>query len=164
MHNNDIEFKNPDPSLNKKDSNEVNLPKDKAVIDEEEVKSMPTIGQIESIHPALAYEQQDDRDPQSMFNYRKLKSWLNKSMRIEMSDGRKLVGIFLCTDRDANVILGSCLEYMPKPADGDGCSWTSAAYEPRTLGLAMIPGHHIRKIQIDGKFLQQPTVNHPHYS
>ena len=28
-----------------------------------------------------------------------LKSWLNKNMKVEMSDGRVLVGIFLCTDR-----------------------------------------------------------------
>ena len=28
-----------------------------------------------------------------------LKSWLNKNMKVEMSDGRVLIGIFLCTDR-----------------------------------------------------------------
>ena len=28
-----------------------------------------------------------------------LKSWLNKNMKVEMSDGRVLVGIFLCTDK-----------------------------------------------------------------
>ena len=28
-----------------------------------------------------------------------LKCWLNKNMKVEMSDGRVLVGIFLCTDR-----------------------------------------------------------------
>ena len=28
-----------------------------------------------------------------------LKSWLNKSMKVLMSDGRVLIGIFLCTDR-----------------------------------------------------------------
>jgi small nuclear ribonucleoprotein (snRNP)-like protein len=42
----------------------------------------------------------------------KLRSWLNKNLKIEMTDGRVLVGIFLCTDRDANVILGSCSEYL----------------------------------------------------
>jgi hypothetical protein len=29
-----------------------------------------------------------------------------------MTDGRVLVGVFLCTDRDGNVILGSCNEYL----------------------------------------------------
>ena len=28
-----------------------------------------------------------------------LKSWLNKSMKVLMSDGRVLIGIFLCTDK-----------------------------------------------------------------
>ena len=28
-----------------------------------------------------------------------LKSWLNKNMKVLMSDGRVLVGIFLCTDK-----------------------------------------------------------------
>ena len=33
----------------------------------------------------------------------KLKSWLNKNMKVLMSDGRVLVGIFLCTDKYAVV-------------------------------------------------------------
>ena len=54
---------------------------------------------------------------------RLLKSWINKSikvvsstnistspnyttMKVEMSDGRVIVGIFLCTDRSGNVIIG----------------------------------------------------------
>lgn len=36
----------------------------------------------------------------------KLRKWLNMKFRIEMTDGRVLIGVFLCTDRDANVILG----------------------------------------------------------
>lgn len=36
----------------------------------------------------------------------KLRKWLNMNFRIEMTDGRVLIGVFLCTDRDANVILG----------------------------------------------------------
>lgn len=41
-----------------------------------------------------------------------LRSWLNKNLRIEMSDGRILVGAFLCTDRDSNIILSSCAEFL----------------------------------------------------
>lgn len=33
-------------------------------------------------------------------------------MRIRMTDGRTLVGLFLCTDRDCNVILGSAQEFL----------------------------------------------------
>ena len=42
----------------------------------------------------------------------KLESWLNQTMRIKMTDGRTLIGSFLCTDKDRNVILGSCEEYV----------------------------------------------------
>merc|ERR1712071_165391 len=33
-----------------------------------------------------------------------------------MTDGRTLIGQFLCTDRDCNIILGSCYEYAPHAA------------------------------------------------
>lgn len=41
-----------------------------------------------------------------------LESWLNKNMKIKMSDKRTIVGIFLCTDCHMNIILGSSLEYL----------------------------------------------------
>ncbi len=46
-------------------------------------------------HPTKAME-----DPRSM-----LRGLLNKNMKIQLSDGRVLVGMFLCTDKEANVIL-----------------------------------------------------------
>ncbi|XP_064357237.1 N-alpha-acetyltransferase 38, NatC auxiliary subunit [Dromaius novaehollandiae] len=73
---------------------------------------------------------------------RRLEALLNRSMRIRMSDGRTLVGAFLCTDRDANVILGSAQEFL-KAADSFPGS------EPRVLGLAMVPGHHIVSIEVE---------------
>ncbi|XP_046333802.1 N-alpha-acetyltransferase 38, NatC auxiliary subunit-like [Haliotis cracherodii] len=73
----------------------------------------------------------------------KLERWLNKSMKIKMTDGRTLIGVFLCTDRDRNVILGSCEEYLRSPDDDD------SREEPRILGLAMVPGHHIISIHVD---------------
>ncbi|XP_058040207.1 N-alpha-acetyltransferase 38, NatC auxiliary subunit [Ahaetulla prasina] len=73
---------------------------------------------------------------------RKLENLLNKSLRIRMTDGRTLVGCFLCTDRDCNVILGSAQEYL-KPTD------SFSAGEPRVLGLAMVPGHHIISIEVE---------------
>ena len=76
----------------------------------------------------------------------KLRQWLNKNMRIELSDGRVLVGIFLCTDKKANVILGSCAERMSDQAED--CN------EPRVLGLAMVPGKHIVSIKVDEQVRQ----------
>ncbi|XP_067011498.2 N-alpha-acetyltransferase 38-A, NatC auxiliary subunit [Anabrus simplex] len=72
----------------------------------------------------------------------KLRSWLNKNLKIEMTDGRVLIGVFLCTDREGNVILGSCSEYL-KPEDSINIE------EPRVLGLVMVPGRHIVSIYLD---------------
>jgi len=57
---------------------------------------------------------QDSETPSGKSKGRlKLESWLNACMKIEMTDGRTLIGQFLCTDRDCNIILGSCYEYAP---------------------------------------------------
>lgn len=71
-----------------------------------------------------------------------LRSWLNKSMKIVLSDGRVLVGTFLCTDANANVILGSCTETSEE-------SESEKIEEPRVLGLAMVPGRHIVSVHVD---------------
>lgn len=41
-----------------------------------------------------------------------LQSWLNKIMKVKISDGRRLIGSFLCSDKDMNMILGSCQEFV----------------------------------------------------
>ncbi|XP_032689335.1 N-alpha-acetyltransferase 38, NatC auxiliary subunit [Odontomachus brunneus] len=68
----------------------------------------------------------------------KLRGWLNRHLRIEMTDGRILRGAFLCTDRDANVILGSSTEFL-----------STEHTEARVLGLVMVPGRHIVSIHLD---------------
>ncbi|XP_041377984.1 N-alpha-acetyltransferase 38, NatC auxiliary subunit-like [Gigantopelta aegis] len=83
---------------------------------------------------------------------KQLERWLNKSMKIQMTDGRTLIGVFLCTDRDRNVILGSCEEYIKSPDTED-------KEEPRVLGLAMVPGQHIVSIHVDeSKVNPEPPV------
>ena len=69
-----------------------------------------------------------------------LRDWLNKPMRVSIVDGRVLVGVLLCTDRDQNLILGNCNEYIGSPNEQE---------EFRALGLALIPGQHIQSIHID---------------
>nr|CAB3264178.1 N-alpha-acetyltransferase 38-A, NatC auxiliary subunit-like [Phallusia mammillata] len=70
-----------------------------------------------------------------------LSKWLSRSMRIKMSDGRTLVGQFLCTDQARNVILGSAQEYLNYSENSQD--------EPRMLGLAMVPGKYIVSMQVD---------------
>ena len=41
-----------------------------------------------------------------------LESYLNKRMRVGISDGRVIDGMFLCTDRDCNIVLGNCEEFL----------------------------------------------------
>ena len=54
------------------------------------------------------------------------------------------MGIFLCTDKDANVIMGSCTESMGSEEEEDKDN-----ADPRVLGLAMVPGKHIVSIHVD---------------
>ena len=54
------------------------------------------------------------------------------------------VSIILICIRAGNVIIGSCNEYTSDP-DAPG----GEAEEPRILGLAMVPGHHIGRILVD---------------
>lgn len=76
--------------------------------------------------------------PEESLAKQKLRGWLNRHLRIEMTDGRILKGAFLCTDRDANVILGSCTEFLSMEHN-----------EARVLGLVMVPGRHIVSIHLD---------------
>lgn len=82
----------------------------------------------------------NETDAQSERARQKIKQWLNKPMRVSIVDGRVLVGVLLCTDRDQNLILGNCNEYIGSPSEQE---------EFRVLGLALIPGQHIQSIYID---------------
>lgn len=44
-----------------------------------------------------------------------LESLLNKNVKIEITDGRTLIGQYLCTDRDKNIVLGGCQEFVTDP-------------------------------------------------
>ena len=88
-----------------------------------------------------------------------IRSLLSKLVRVRLTDGRVLVGQFLCTDREANVILGSCAEYVPaesaSPAaaasvDNDDLDAVMRdTPEPRVLGLAMVKGKDIVSMHYD---------------
>ncbi len=54
-----------------------------------------------------------------------LESYLNKRMRIGITDGRVIDGMFLCTDRDCNIVLGNCEEFLSQDEVGEICSGCS---------------------------------------
>ncbi|CAB3982618.1 Hypothetical predicted protein [Paramuricea clavata] len=87
----------------------------------------------------------EETDPPVSPSSALLQSWLNKIIKVKISDGRRLIGSFLCTDQEMNIILGSCQEFVY------GEDYENE--EPRILGLAMIPGKHIVSLEID----EQPT-------
>ena len=47
-----------------------------------------------------------------------LKSYLSKRLRVEVSDGRIVEGVFMCTDRDRNIVLSNCEEFYDQPEIG----------------------------------------------
>jgi len=61
---------------------------------------------------------------------KKLRYWLGKTFKVTITDGRIIVGQFVCTDRDANIILEN--------------SWEGT----RPLGLALVPGRHIVTLSV----------------
>jgi small nuclear ribonucleoprotein (snRNP)-like protein len=82
----------------------------------------------------------EESDAQIEQSRKQIKDWLNKPMRVSIIDGRVLVGVLLCTDREQNLILGNCNEYIGSPSEQE---------EFRVLGLALVPGQHIQSIYID---------------
>lgn len=68
-----------------------------------------------------------------------LRSWLGKILKIVITDERIIVGCFVCTDRDGNVILENSWEYAQAIGGNE---------EPRILGLALIPGKHIVSVAL----------------
>ena len=40
---------------------------------------------------------------------------LNRLLQVHLSDGRVVIGNFMCTDRELNIILGQCQEYSCAP-------------------------------------------------
>ncbi len=61
---------------------------------------------------------------------------------VEIIDGRKFVGLLLCTDRDANIVMRNALEYPP-PGTAIKDDLT------RRLFLITIRGVHIKRMFAD---------------
>lgn len=68
-------------------------------------------------------------------NIQKLASYLNFKARIKITDGRVFIGTFMCIDKQKNVILANTREYRED--------------EERLVGLVMIPGEHLVKMETE---------------
>ncbi|KAI7894670.1 uncharacterized protein EV154DRAFT_497498 [Mucor mucedo] len=68
-------------------------------------------------------------------NIKQLNSYLNFKSRIKITDGRTFIGTFVCIDKQKNIILAHTEEFR--------------GAEKRMVGLVMIPGKHLVKIETE---------------
>jgi small nuclear ribonucleoprotein (snRNP)-like protein len=83
-----------------------------------------------------------------------LASLLNNNLRIHTTDGRMFRGAFKCTDPDRNVVLAQTYEYRQpsdkqktEAAEKSSGDTVTLDMTSRYLGLVVVPGHHIVKIE-----------------
>ncbi|KAI0536760.1 LSM domain-containing protein [Xylaria digitata] len=88
-----------------------------------------------------------------------LKSLINKTLRVHATDGRMFIGTFKCTDTDRNIVLSLTYEYRQPSqqklaeavaaAMSDNSQNIKADMASRYLGLIVIPGEHIVRIEVE---------------
>ncbi|KAF0687185.1 Aste57867_21041 [Aphanomyces stellatus] len=88
------------------------------------------------ITASAAVQQQMEALPKPLHDVMGL---LDHVLRVEITDGRIVVGLFHSLDRDQNLILTDSTEYrFPEES--------SLAPSVRSLGMTLIPGRHVLKI------------------
>ncbi|KAL5115607.1 hypothetical protein ACEQ8H_006494 [Pleosporales sp. CAS-2024a] len=89
-----------------------------------------------------------------------LEQFIGKNVRIHASDGRVFGGQIKCTDKDRNVILALAYEYrapsahvirkaMQHAGHASASASASVPWTNRYVGLVVVPGHHITKIEFE---------------
>ncbi|KAK8195228.1 hypothetical protein HDK77DRAFT_163662 [Phyllosticta capitalensis] len=96
-----------------------------------------------------------------------LAQFINRPLRIHVSDGRMFLGQMRCTDKDRNVILAQTHEYRqpsasavrdalasPDAASSSDANSSSASsvklhMTSRFVGLVVVPGQYITKIEYE---------------
>ncbi|KAK1963602.1 LSM domain-containing protein [Colletotrichum eremochloae] len=99
-----------------------------------------------------------------------LTSLLNKTLRIFATDGRMFLGQFKCTDPDRNVVLAHAYEYRQPSAQrraeavqeaAEGTGTVSMDMTSRYLGLVVVPGQYIVKVEVE-EFASQIKGQNPY--
>uniref|UniRef100_A0A7S0XNJ3 Sm domain-containing protein n=1 Tax=Erythrolobus madagascarensis TaxID=708628 RepID=A0A7S0XNJ3_9RHOD len=70
-------------------------------------------------------------------------SLLLQSIRVELLDGRFVVGRLECFDSSCNIVLSAAEEYAPIE---NLSPHTPTLYDTRRIGLIMIPGPKVRRV------------------
>lgn len=86
-----------------------------------------------------------------------LKQYLTKTLRVTVTDKRVFVGQLKCTDNECNLVLAMSHEYRPPPeseiqttafqAGGPSGEPLQMQFTSRYVGLVVVPGEHILKIE-----------------
>lgn len=101
---------------------------------------------------------QDEATDRNQAAAKYLSSLLGKTLRIKISDGRVFVGQMKCTDKDRNIILANTHEYRPPTTEAVRAAAVKADRASdkftangtcRYVGLVVIPGEHILKIELE---------------
>ncbi|EGD73292.1 hypothetical protein PTSG_05008 [Salpingoeca rosetta] len=83
-----------------------------------------------------------------------LKGLLGKLVRVGVSDGRIVQGVFSCVDNGCNIVLTHANEWKGPPITGaDAWPKDDELEFRRPIGLVMIPGDHVSRV---GVAAQQP--------
>jgi small nuclear ribonucleoprotein (snRNP)-like protein len=92
-----------------------------------------------------------------------LSTFLNRTLHVHTTDGRMFAGQMKCTDPERNIILSMTHEYR-QPSAGDVALAAERAgrsgsgngktvkvdMKKRFVGLVVVPGRYIRKIEVEG--------------
>ncbi|UPK99566.1 hypothetical protein LCI18_010501 [Fusarium solani-melongenae] len=81
---------------------------------------------------------------------------LNKNLRVYTTDGRLFWGALKCTDPDRNIVLAHTYEYRQpssrqraEAAEKAGGETIKLDMSSRYLGLVVVPGHHIVRMEVE---------------
>merc|ERR1712110_1193007 len=89
----------------------------------------------------------------------KLRELLGREMRVEVTDGRIITGVFYCIDNNKNLILRDCIQeqVIPIPNVPEN-EWTK---DNNAIGMVLIPGHHIVQCGVNRNLPPQPEDESP---
>ncbi|ORX57227.1 hypothetical protein BCR36DRAFT_345228 [Piromyces finnis] len=95
-------------------------------------------------------------------NIKELSRYIYNKLRVTIEDKREFIGYFMCIDKDKNIILSATNEYCLKEEtdkkdqneidnsddfEFDENKMFEDKYESRFVGLIMIPGKYIKKVE-----------------
>ncbi|KAF2657166.1 hypothetical protein K491DRAFT_677490 [Lophiostoma macrostomum CBS 122681] len=94
-----------------------------------------------------------------------LSQFIGKNLRIHTSDDRVFGGQMKCTDKDRNIILALTYEYRAPPAqvirkavEASGNPAAQVPWNSRYVGLVVVPGAHVKKIEFEESALGRSRV------